>query len=127
MHETSNFGFLMTLVLLRDIGSDDFAQAFMTGIQKNSDLADRRSVTTSPLTFGQAFASIPEFKKGDVVTGDWIPGKGAEFKHNGGRLGDTFPDPLFYAMFLKIWLGDHPADSSLKQRLLGEKEQTSTH
>lgn len=116
----------MTLVLLRDVSSNDFAQAFMAGIQKNSEKAERGKVITSLLKFGELFATVPEMKKGDIVTADWLPGTGGVFLHNGKRLGETINDALFYSIFLKIWLGDNPADAKLKRQLLGEKEELNT-
>lgn len=116
----------MNLVLLRDVSSNDFAQSFMAGIQKNSEKAERAKVVTSLLKFGEIFATVPEMKKGDNVTADWIPGTGGVFQHNGKKLGETINDPLFYTIFLKIWLGDNPADSKLKRLLLGEKEEVNT-
>lgn len=116
----------MSLVLLRDVSSNDFAQSFMAGIQKNSEKAERAKVITSLLKFGEIFATVPEMKKGDHVTADWIPGTGGVFQHNGKKLGDTINDQLFYTIFLKIWLGDNPADAKLKQALLGEKEEVNT-
>jgi Chalcone isomerase-like len=116
----------MTLVMLRDLSSNDLAQAFMTGIQKNSEKAERGKVVNSLLKFGELFSTVPEVKKGDIIYGDWIPGTGAVFQYNGKKLGATINDPLFYAIFLKIWLGDNPVDPKLKRSLLGEKEEGNT-
>jgi hypothetical protein len=116
----------MTLVMLRDLSSNDLAQAFMTGIQKNSEKAERGKVVNSLLKFGELFSTVPEIKKGDIISGDWIPGTGGVFQYNGKKLGETINDPLFYAIFLKIWLGDNPVDPKLKRSLLGEKEEGNT-
>lgn len=113
----------MTLVLLRDVSSNDLAQAFMDGIKKNSPMEERGKVIVSLMKFGEGFASVPEFKKGDIVSGDWIPGTGGLFQVNGRKLGETINDALFYTIFMKIWLGDHPVDPKLKLALLGQKEE----
>ena len=49
-------------------------------------------------------------------------GKGTEIQLNGKSISETLPDLAFYNAILKIWLGDKPADSSLKPQLLGAKE-----
>jgi hypothetical protein len=116
----------MTLVLLRDVSSNDLAQAFMDGIQKNSPREERNKVIMPLLKFGEGFASVPEFKKGDLVMGDWIPGTGGIFQVNGRKLGETINDALFYKIFMKIWLGDHAVEPKLKSALLGHKEETAT-
>ena len=75
------------------------------------------------LTFGQLFASIPEIKKGDVLTTDWIPGSGTQCNLNGKKISEVIPDIAFYNALLKIWLGHSPADEKLKKAMLGEKEE----
>jgi hypothetical protein len=110
----------ITLVFLRDLGSESFGQAFMDGIKKNTDLAERAKFVPQELTFGQLFASIPELKKGDILTTDWIPGSGTMVSLNGKKIIDSVPDVQFYNALLKIWLGRSPPDSKLKSALLGE-------
>lgn len=110
----------ITLVMLRDVSSEDFGQAFMSGIQKNSDKTEKAKIINQLIKFGELFAAIPELKKGDVLFTDWIPGTGTVMQLNGKRIGEVFPDVVFYNALLKIWIGDNPADSKLKLRLLGE-------
>lgn len=112
----------ISMVLLRDFSNNEYAQAFMGGIKKNSGKSERTKVTNSLLKFGEAFASVPDLKKGDVITGDWVPNEGAVFQLNGKKLGDALPDALFYELFLRIFLGDDPANTGFKQLLLGEKQ-----
>ena len=83
------------IVLLRDVSSEDFGQAFMAGMRKNSDMSERAKIINQMLTFGQLFASIPEIKKGDVLTTDWIPGSGTLCMLNGKKIADIIPDIAF--------------------------------
>lgn len=115
----------VSLVMLREVSNDDFGQSFMTGIQKNSERAERTKVVNHLVKFGEMFASIPVLKKGDTITIDWIPNSGTHILLNNKKIIDVIPDPTFYAMILKIWLGDQPADAKLKKLLLGEVEDTS--
>ncbi len=110
----------VTLIMLRDVDSDTFGQAFMDGIRKNSDVTERSKIVNQMLTFGHLFGSIPELKKGDMVTTDWVPGSGTMVSVNGKKITDPIPDVLFYNALLKIWLGANPADSKLKSALLGD-------
>jgi hypothetical protein len=110
----------VTLVMLRDVDSDSFGQAFMDGIRKNSEIAERAKLVSQMLTFGQMFASVPEIKKGDVLIVDWIPGAGTICQHNGKKISEFIPDVAFYNALLKIWLGRNPADNRLKTAMLGE-------
>jgi hypothetical protein len=51
---------------------------------------------------------------------DWIPGTGTQAELNGKKVGEAVPDLAFYNAVLRIWIGDKPADSSLKPAMLGE-------
>lgn len=113
----------ISLVMMRDLSSDDLGQRFMDGLKKNLDVAERAKLIGGMLTFGQMFAMIPGLKKGDVMTFDWVPGTGVVCQYNGKKIGDTIADPNFYNGVLKIWLGEHPADEALKHKLLNDKTQ----
>lgn len=109
----------LTLVMMRDISSDDFGQAFMTGINNNIDKAEKTKYVSQISKFGEMFGSIESLKKGDVLHIDWIPGTGTQNELNGKKIGEVTPDVNYYNAILKIWLGDKPADSALKPALLG--------
>jgi len=113
----------LTLVTLREISSDDLGRAFMDGLNKNSDRSEKTKIITQMQHLGEMFASIPELKKGEVVTIDWVPGSGTLVAVNGKKIAEVFPDVVFYNALLKIWLGDKPADSQLKRVMLGEKPE----
>lgn len=110
----------VTLVTMRDISSEDFGQAFMTGLNNNIDKAEKLKFVSQISKFGEMFGSIESLKKGDVLHLDWIPGTGFQCELNGKKIGELVPDLNFYNAVLRIWLGDKPVDSSLKPALLGE-------
>ena len=116
----------IAITMLRDVSSEEFGQSFMGGIQKNSDRAEKSKFVSQLLKFGEIFASVPELKKGDVLTNDWVPGTGLVITLNGKRLADPIPDIGFHNMLLKIWLGDKPADIKLKRQMLGDKSDETT-
>ncbi|WP_082536208.1 MULTISPECIES: chalcone isomerase family protein [unclassified Roseateles] len=109
-----------SLGLLREVTGDDLGQAFMAGITANTDKAERSKYVNQLAQFGDAFVSIPQGKKGDVITVDWVPDTGTVMTYNGKPLGEPMKDVNFYNAILKIWLGDKPVDSSLKPQLLGK-------
>jgi hypothetical protein len=108
----------MQLVMMRDVTSDDFGNNFMSGINNNLDSKDKTKIVTQISKFGEMFALLDALKKGDVLDLDWIPGQGTTCYLNGKRIGDITPDIAFYNAILKIWLGNKPADTSLKPKLL---------
>jgi hypothetical protein len=110
----------ISIVLLREISTEDFGQAFMSGLNTNSDKTEKTNILNQTMQFGEMFASIPGLKKGDVLVLDWIPGVGTVCQMNGKKIGEVAPGLAFYNAILKIWIGDKPADGSLKPKLLGE-------
>jgi hypothetical protein len=111
----------VTLVMMRDISSDDFGSAFMNGLNANTDKTEKSKIVTQISKFGEMFAAFDGLKKGDVLHLDWVPGTGTVCELNGKRVGETVPDQIFYNSIIRIWLGDKPVDSSLKPHLLGTK------
>ncbi len=109
----------MAIVMLRDVSAADFAESFMAGIQNNSDSAEQAKVASQLKTFNDMFKTIPAMKKGDILAVDWIPASGTQVLHNGKKLAEGIPDIAFYNVFLKIWLGEKPADGDLKRQLIG--------
>ena len=107
------------LVLLRDVNNEELGQAFMDGLNANSDKAEKAKFVNQTMKMGEIFASIPKLNKGDTITNDWIPGQGMSVLVNDKRVGEVLPDLAFYNAFMRIWLGDKPVDNTLKQALLG--------
>ncbi len=110
----------VTLVMARDISSEDLGKAFMDGINENLDKAEKAKIVGQIGKFGEMFASVDQIHKGDVLHMDWIPGTGTVCELNGKRIGEPASDINFYNAVLRIWLGEKPADRSLKPALLGE-------
>jgi len=110
-----------TLVMLRDISGEDFGEAFMSGINKNTDKAEKSKIINQMAKFGEIFTAQGSLKKGDILVTDWVPGTGTVMTLNGKSVSEPLPDVAFYNALLKIWLGDKPADTTLKPALLGEK------
>lgn len=108
----------LQLVMMRDISSEAFGDAFMTGLNNNLDTKEKSKIVTQISKFGEMFAMLDSLKKGDTLDIDWIPGSGTVVLVNGKRNGDVTPDLAFYNSVLKIWLGDKPADDALKTKLL---------
>lgn len=112
----------VTLVMLREMSNDDLGQRFMDGLRNNLDINERSKLIKPMITFGQMFSLVPVLKKGDVLTFDWVPGVGVVCHFNGQKIGETINDPAFYSAVLKIWIGNQPADESLKRKMLNSKE-----
>ena len=110
----------LEIVMVRNITSDELGQAFMPGLKRSSDQADRTRLLSQTMQFGAMFEMVQGLKKGDILTVDWLPDEGTLCKLNGKQVGDKVPDLAFYNALLKIWIGAHPADTILRAHLLGE-------
>jgi hypothetical protein len=108
------------LVLLRDVSSEEFRQAFLDGIRKNMERSERTRLATQLMRLNTLLGASAGLRNGDVLVADWIPGLGTVFLLNGQKFGDPLPDLAFFNAILKIWLGDKPVDVGLKRLMLGE-------
>lgn len=111
------------IVTLRDLTSDEFGQAFMSGLSANTTMDERTRFLPQTKVFGEMFGAIPGLKKGDVLVVDWLPGVGTQCTLNGKKIGEVVQDVGFYNAIMKIWIGDKPVDSSLKPKLLGSEQK----
>lgn len=109
----------MQLALLRDVNSEELGQAFVDGLNANTEKTEKSKFVNQTVKMGEIFASLQKLGKGDVITCDWVPSAGMKIYVNGKQLGETLPDLAFYNAFLRIWLGDKPAGAELKTALIG--------
>ena len=111
----------VSVVMLREVSSDDLGEAMITGIRKNSTPEETRRFGLQLIRMGDIFGKIPKLKKGESFSVDWVPGSGTVVIVDGKPVAEPIPDEAFYDAILKIWLGDDPADSNLKPAMLGTK------
>lgn len=109
------------LTMLRDLTSDTLSQALLDGLNHNCSEEEKSRFFNQMLAVGQLFGAYHSIKPKDTLSVDWVPNVGTVIQLNGKKLGEPLPDVEFYNALLKIWLGDRPADSSLKKQLLGGK------
>lgn len=111
----------VSIVMLREVASDEFAKAFSTGIEQNTDAVERATLAPSMAKFNAMFASVAQLKEGDTLQVDWMPVSGMTVQLNGKRILEPLADAPFYNAVLRIWLGNKPVDDKLKRQLLAEQ------
>lgn len=111
----------ISLYIQREVNSDEFGQLFITSMNKNSTKEEKAKVVGQTSKFGEMFADMGNVKKGDLITLDWVPGKGTITSVNGKQIGEVLPDIAFNQSVMRIWLGEHPPQANIKPALLGEK------
>lgn len=85
------------------------------------DALDKAAYQALKTRIAQFDSFFPDIDKGDKVVIDFVPKRGAVISINGQRKGVVTGDD-FQRALLRIWLGDSPADESLKKGMLGISE-----
>ncbi len=107
------------IVTLRDVGSEMFIEGLTKGIEKNHNVSDLAALKSRIAQLAATLKGIGELAKGSIVTLDLLPGGMTRLSANGAPLGKDIPGEDFYQALLRIWLGNNPAQDSLKEEILG--------
>ena len=108
------------IVMLRSVSGEKLANALTEGIVDNVSPADLLNLQPRIDELEAAMLSAGEAVKGAQIQLDYLPGIGTRVTMGGKPLGKDIAGEDFYRALLKIWLGDHPSDRSLKGDLLGQ-------
>lgn len=108
------------IVMLRSVSGEKLANALTEGIVDNVSPADLISLQPRIDELEAAMRSAGEAVKGAQIQLDYLPGIGTRVIMGGKPLGKDIAGEDFYRALLKIWLGEHPSDRSLKGDLLGQ-------
>lgn len=107
-------------VMFREVEGDVLGRLLMQGIRDNSSQAESLRHIGSIGKLGQAFSERKKLLAGDSFTIDFDPKLGPQIKVNGKAMTSQPSDPSFNPLFLRIWLGDSPADHLLKKGMLNQ-------
>ena len=106
---------IVDMVMLRALSAEKLSGGVEEGFERNSSSAEMAALRER---LDRLLAMFPAVHKGDVVRLTWLPGKGTIVASNGVELGviegQDFADALF-----ACWLGEEPAQESLKKGMLG--------
>ena len=109
----------VSLRMLRDVEAQSFIDSFNEGLKNNTTEAQLAAMKPQVDALVTTLKSIGEAKKGDVINFDFTPDGGTRITLNGQAKGNPIPGADFFAAVLRIWLGDKPADETLKKGMLG--------
>ena len=104
--------------MLLDVDAKEFSKAVNVGIPRNSTEEETAALKDRMDQFDLSIDAIGKIRKGDMVTLDFVPGKGLVFSLNGVVKGRPIAGADFYAGVLRIFIGDKPVDQKLKAGLL---------
>jgi len=109
----------VTLVMLRDVSSEELSNGFLSAMRQNLDAGEKANVMGSMYRLGALFSGTPELPKGTVLNIDLSADAALNVSLNGKKFGEPIKDPALCNALLKIWLGEKPVDAGLKQAMLG--------
>lgn len=107
----------LRLQLLRDVDSKSLDAAMQEGLHDNTDKTELAALQAHTGRLSALMAEIGSAREGDVIDLDF-DARGVTITDNGKQRG-RIDDPAFGRALLRVWLGDNPAQSSLKKALLG--------
>lgn len=104
--------------LYDEVTSKKLADGWQEGFQNNLTDAEMAAMQSRLMQFNLLFTDM---HKGDNIDIDFIPAAGVSVTINGQHKGDISGKDFNRAL-LSVWLGKEPADSSLKEAMLGVEE-----
>lgn len=108
------------VVMLREINANELGKLFTRGMQDNAPRETFSRSIPGTLRMADIFSTRKKLVAGDSFSVDWVPGAGTVVMVNGEPQGAPIKEPEFFNALLSIWLGPNPADSQLKDALLGQ-------
>lgn len=107
----------MRLRMLRDVDSKSLDSALQDGLRDNTPSQELAALKAPAERLSGLMNDIGAAREGDVIDLDF-DARGVAIASNGKPRG-RIDDPAFARALLRVWLGDSPAQASLKQALLG--------
>lgn len=107
----------MVLRMLREMDADSLYGALDEGLRNNLTAAELAELKPQADQLGTIMKGIGTVREGDGIAIDF-GADGIEVGLNGKPRGKV-EGAAFGKALLKVWLGDQPADASLKKALLG--------
>ncbi|MEW8029286.1 MAG: chalcone isomerase family protein [Candidatus Thiodiazotropha sp.] len=102
-------------ILYSEIEKDKFVEGWNDGFSANLSPDELQAVRDR---LDQFNAMFPTLREGDLISLDYIPGRGTVVTIKSEEKG-IIPGGDFYQALLMVWLGDSPISKSLKRELLG--------
>lgn len=110
----------IALHLLRDLSAEQLGGALNDGLAANLSETEVARFKAQIEELKATMDAVGAAREKSVVTLDYLPDAGIRIAIDGVARGKPIVGEDFYRALMKIWLGDKPADRSLKAALLGQ-------
>ena len=107
------------IVMLRDVDADRLTNALVSDVELNSTPAEWAVLKPRVEEMASNMRRIGSVSEGAAVKLEYVPNQGTTVSSNGKVVVRDIPGEDFFRGLMRIWLGDHPADKTLKGHLLG--------
>jgi len=108
----------VSMHFLREVSSEKLLHGMDEGFAENNSAAEMAAIDAQMKSFHQMMTSAKEVEEGDVILLDYTPSS-TQVSLNGKPLGKVEGEAFNQAL-LRVWLGAHPVDASLKKAMLGQ-------
>lgn len=106
------------IVTLRELTAEQFADGLVEGLRKNLTETEYTRLQPRIDDFKTALLSLRTAPPNTVIRLEWLPGNGTRLFVGNELRGRDIPGEDFQRALLRIWLGDKPVDSDLRNSLL---------
>lgn len=103
--------------LYKEVSRKNLIDGWSDGFKNNLSGEQFKALKAKLEAFNQLFVTV---KRGDHITLDYLPETGTRVSIN-EQIKGSIPGKAFYPALLRVWLGEEPADSDLKEAMLGNE------
>ncbi len=103
--------------LYKEVSREKLIDGWNDGFKDNHSRKQFKALEPKLDAFNQLFITV---KRGDQITLDYLPETGTRVSIN-KQIKGSIPGEEFYPALLRVWLGKKPADSDLKEGMLGDE------
>ena len=103
--------------LYKEVSREKLIDGWNDGFKDNHSREQFKALEPKLDVFNQLFITV---KRGDQITLDYLPETGTQVSIN-KQIKGSIPGEEFYPALLRVWLGKKPADSDLKEGMLGDE------
>lgn len=108
------------ITILRDLDGSTISRYFVSDFKQSSTEAEFKQLINEVGQIGAIYGNLHRVNKGDIVTIDWVPGKGMIPSLNGKALSAPIANELMFEVSLRMSAGPNaPADT--REGLMGQR------
>ena len=109
----------LVLTAIKEVDTAPIVKMFNRSVDETAGKSDRAKLIPGLMSIGEIFKTNRVLKPGDVMTMDWVPISGLVIYLGGKLQGQPYRDAELFRAAMWVWMGEFPADTKVKDALLG--------